>query len=83
MSLELVEQYRAIVRELAYSPASAADLADMRRAEADAAASSAIEGLQADTIDSAFSEMLFEERVPLAIRIDLSRRFVSELYGTA
>lgn len=83
MSLELVEQYRAIVRELAYSPASAADLADMRRAEADAAASSAIEGLQADTIDSAFSEMLFEERVPLAIRIDLSRRFVSELYGAA
>ncbi|SEJ80301.1 hypothetical protein SAMN05518849_11411 [Sphingobium sp. AP50] len=82
MSFELVEQYRAIVRGIAYTPASEPELAEMRHAQAEAAASSAIEGLEADMVDAAFSDMLFEERVPTALRVDLSRRFVSELYGT-
>jgi hypothetical protein len=81
MSLALVERYRSQLRATDYARIDDAEMAAMRAALQDAQASAAIEGLEPDTVDTAFSEMLFEERATADLRIELSRRFAAELYG--
>ena len=73
-----VEEFRNRVRTLTYEPMPPSELADLPERRRQALANSAIEGIALTAEERAFLDMLDEERVPHALRIELATAFALE-----
>lgn len=78
---ELIERLRAELQARGFVRLGQADAARLAAAHPESVHACAMEGLDHDDADAALDAMLFEERVPTDIAIEVYRRFVAERGG--
>lgn len=83
MSFPLIERYRAELRAMTFPRLDDTQLADMRRRDAHAHHSSAIEGIHPSPELAALFDMFLEERVPPDVSDAFVDRYLDHRFGHA
>jgi hypothetical protein len=78
---DLIERLRAELRARDFVRLSDGDALRLATAHPESVHACAMEGLDHDEADAALDAMLFEERVPTEVAIEIYRRFVAERGG--